>query len=180
LSALSTLVDRRAAVVLASAGLFLDQLSKDLASTLLLGAQPVVLGPFALRLTQNEGAALGILGALPDELRLPLVLSMTALALLVVLPVLAAQVERRGVRDAAVALILSGALGNLVDRLRTGHVVDFITLNPALAAHAPVFNLADVSLIAGATLLLLNRRRAPLSSGHLSPLTAQHLGGRHP
>ena len=87
MSALSTLVDRRVAVVLASAGLFLDQLSKDLASTLLLGAQPVVLGPFALRLTQNEGAALGLLGALPDSLRLPWVLSMTALALLVVLPV---------------------------------------------------------------------------------------------
>lgn len=180
MSALTALADRRFAVVLASAGLFIDQLSKDLAATLLLGAQPVELGPLALRLAQNEGAALGVLAALPDALRLPLVLGMTALALLVVLPVLAAQVERRGVRDAAVALILSGALGNLVDRLRTGHVVDFITLNPSLTQSAPVFNLADVSLIAGAALLLLHRRRVPRSSGHASPLTAQHLGGRHP
>lgn len=180
MSALTALVERRFAVVVASAGLFVDQLTKDLAATLLLGARPVELGPLALRLTQNEGAALGVLGALPDALRLPLVLALTAAALLVVLPVLAAQVERRGVRDAAVALILSGALGNLVDRLRTGHVVDFITLSPSLTSSAPVFNLADVSLLAGATLLLLNRRRAPRSRGHVAPLTTQHLGGRQP
>ena len=180
MSALTTLVDRRVAIVLASAGLFLDQLSKDLAATLLPGAHPVAVGPLALRLTQNEGVALGTLGALPDALRLPIVLGLTALALLVVLPLLAAQVERRGVRDTAVALVLSGALGNLVDRLRVGHVIDFITLNPSWVVSAPVFNLADVTLVAGASLLIVHRRRAPRSAGHASPFTAQHLGGRHP
>ena len=53
------------------------------------------------------------------------------------------------------ALILGGALGNLVDRLRFGHVVDFLDFH-ALGWHWPAFNVADSAISIGAVLLILD------------------------
>jgi len=50
----------------------------------------------------------------------------------------------------AVALVAGGALGNLVDRLRFSYVVDFIHVR-----YWPVFNVADIAIVAGAGLLLI-------------------------
>jgi len=55
----------------------------------------------------------------------------------------------------ALGLQLGGAVGNLVDRLRQGFVVDFIDLNFWPLHNWPVFNLADASIVAGVTLLAL-------------------------
>jgi signal peptidase II len=55
----------------------------------------------------------------------------------------------------ALGLQLGGALGNLVDRLVRGAVVDFIDLNFWPLHHWPIFNLADASIVAGVVLLLL-------------------------
>ncbi len=55
---------------------------------------------------------------------------------------------------AALAAILGGALGNLVDRLRFGHVVDFVDFH-ALGWHWPAFNVADSAITVGAVLLIL-------------------------
>ncbi len=54
----------------------------------------------------------------------------------------------------AMGLQLGGALGNLVDRLHRGFVVDFIDLNFWPLAHWPVFNLADTSIVSGVTVLI--------------------------
>jgi signal peptidase II len=169
LSVLDTLAERRTAIVVAGSTLFLDQLSKDIAATLLLGAAPVGFGPLGLRLAQNEGGALGAFDALPESLRLPLVVGLTLAVLLLVLPVLAAQVQRRGIRDTAVAFVLAGALGNLIDRLRHGHVIDFLTVSPELLPTAPVFNLADLALFTGALLLLVHRRRRRAAASGVAP-----------
>jgi signal peptidase II len=65
------------------------------------------------------------------------------------------------------ALILGGALGNLIDRLRFGHVVDFLDFHAA-GWHWPAFNVADSAITVGAALLILDgfvhherRARAP-------------------
>jgi signal peptidase II len=55
----------------------------------------------------------------------------------------------------ALGLQMGGALGNLVDRLTRGAVVDFIDLNFWPLHHWPIFNLADTSIVAGVVLLLL-------------------------
>jgi signal peptidase II len=52
------------------------------------------------------------------------------------------------------ALVLGGALGNLVDRLRLGHVVDFVDLHAA-GWHWPAFNVADSGITVGAAILIL-------------------------
>jgi signal peptidase II len=53
------------------------------------------------------------------------------------------------------ALILGGALGNLIDRVRFGHVVDFLDFH-ALGWHWPAFNVADSGITIGAVLLILD------------------------
>ena len=64
---------------------------------------------------------------------------------------------------AAYALLLGGALGNMLDRLARGYVVDFIHLH-----HWPVFNVADVLIVIGAALLLLGHWQAG-PTPHLQP-----------
>ncbi|HEU4406204.1 MAG TPA: signal peptidase II [Polyangiaceae bacterium] len=64
--------------------------------------------------------------------------------------------RRRGPRSehVAYALLVGGALGNIIDRLVRGYVVDFIHLR-----HWPVFNVADIAIVFGAALLLVARLR---------------------
>lgn len=52
-------------------------------------------------------------------------------------------------------LILGGAVGNLIDRLRFGHVVDFVDVHAA-GWHWPAFNVADSGIVVGAALLILD------------------------
>ena len=58
----------------------------------------------------------------------------------------------------ALSLVLGGALGNLVDRVRIGHVVDFLDFHLA-EHHFPAFNLADSAITLGAALLILDNLR---------------------
>jgi signal peptidase II len=64
--------------------------------------------------------------------------------------------------QAAYALLLAGALGNALDRLRRGYVVDFIEIR-----HWPIFNVADIAVVAGAVLLAILAFRR---SGEPKPL----------
>ncbi|MCD6362249.1 MAG: signal peptidase II [Armatimonadetes bacterium] len=61
--------------------------------------------------------------------------------------------------ESATAMILGGALGNLLDRVRLGHVVDFIDVH-----FWPVFNVADIAITAGAFLLIVAMLRGTPSS----------------
>lgn len=150
------------AIVVAAAALLLDQISKDLAVTLLNGEAPVTVGPLALTYAQNPGAALGAFADLPESMRLPVVFLLTAVVIFVLLPAIALRVRSGRRRQVGIALVVSGAFGNLIDRVRHGFVIDFVTLNPRLSDRFPVFNLADVALIAGALLLVLFLRRGDL------------------
>jgi signal peptidase II len=162
---LAAIAERRTAILGAAGTLLLDQISKDLAVTLLVGEAPVLLGPLALTYTRNPGAAMGAFGSLPESLRLPVVLGLTGLVLLFLLPLVAIRVRPGRARQFGVALVIGGAFGNLIDRVRHGAVVDFLTLHPGLSERFPVFNLADVAVVVGACLLLLYLRRDDLRPG---------------
>jgi signal peptidase II len=64
---------------------------------------------------------------------------------------------------AALGLVIGGALGNVVDRIRFGAVFDFVDLHVA-GWHWPAFNVADAAIVAGAGLLLLDALFAPKPS----------------
>ena len=128
-----------------------DQLLK-IAATLFLSQNesiPVIKNIFHLTLVQNKGAAFGIL---KNETYLFAAFSIVAiLAIIYYMPRLskAALLSKVGL-----ALILGGAAGNLIDRLRFGYVIDFLDFRVW-----PVFNIADSAITIGATLFAIELLR---------------------
>jgi signal peptidase II len=107
---------------------------------------------FNLVLVFNKGAAFSLF-AQAAGWQTPL-LAAFALAAAVIVSVLIVRNPGRGLLCLGLALILGGALGNLIDRVRFGHVVDFLDFH-ALGWHWPAFNVADSAISVGAVILIL-------------------------
>jgi signal peptidase II len=134
----------------------LDQVTKAIASARLMQGEPVpILGQFLrFTLVHNTGAAFGLF---PGS-RLPFIL-ISVLAIAVVLYLFARDAYRSLVNRVLLGCILGGALGNLVDRVRWGRVVDFIDVGVG-AVRWPVFNVADSAVTLGVILLAWNLARS--------------------
>lgn len=115
-------------------------------------------GFFNLVLAFNKGAAFSFLAG-AGGWQTPLLVAF-ALVAAVVVSVLLVRSPGRAVFCAGLALILGGAVGNVIDRLRYGHVVDFLDLHAA-GWHWPAFNVADSAITVGAALLILDGFRHP-------------------
>lgn len=131
-----------------------DQVAKYVALSALRPHEPVpLLGDwFRLALTHNKASAFGLLPAGPALLAAAIVFCAALLAYAFT----AGGLRRHPERAVPLALVFGGAVGNLLDRIRTGGVYDFIDLRVW-----PVFNLADIAITAGCALLaiqLLRRR----------------------
>ena len=135
--------------------LLADQCTKLLADAMLALYQPVELIPYvALRKAYNSGAAFSFLADESGWQRWFFI----ALAMIVigVLVVWLRRLPTTEVRSSlALALILGGAAGNVVDRLVYGYVIDFIDVYYE-SWHWPAFNIADAAISVGAFLLLLD------------------------
>ncbi|MDD5505947.1 MAG: signal peptidase II [Candidatus Omnitrophica bacterium] len=131
-------------LAIVSSVIFFDQLSKSLAIRFLQLNTPVVLIKDFLYLTlvNNRGAAFGML-----KNQLFLFVAISCLAILFIFFHLKNK-KHPLLFKISLSLILSGAAGNLIDRLRFGYVVDFLDFRIW-----PVFNLADSALTIGALLL---------------------------
>ena len=130
-----------------------DQLVKwFFLSTFVPGERFEVTGFFNLVLVFNKGAAFSFLSDAPGW-QTP-VLAAVAIVAAAVISVLILKNGDKRLFCGGLALILGGALGNLVDRLRFGHVVDFLDLH-ALGWHWPAFNVADSAITVGAVVLIL-------------------------
>ncbi len=125
----------------------LDQLSKLLAVQFLQPHRPVAVidGLFRLTLIKNPGGAFGILSDNGSFITL-----ITATVGLATLGVLLFVELRSSYVKVGLILIAGGALGNLIDRLRFGHVIDFLDFRVW-----PVFNLADTAIVLGTALVVL-------------------------
>lgn len=120
-----------------------DQASKALVTDRIVKGDLVeVLGPLKFTLTHNDGVAFGLAGGGGI-----LVILLAGLAL-VALGAFIATAPESNLTWVAGGLILGGAAGNLIDRVRLGHVTDFILL-PSW----PAFNLADCAITVGVILL---------------------------
>jgi signal peptidase II len=126
--------------------------SKQLAHSQLRRQAPVrvVAGVFDLRYTENRDVGFNALRAIPEKIRRPLVLALGALVVGVVLFLLLGRRVTHPLEQLGLLLVLGGAIGNLADRALRGYVVDFLHLHGW-----PVFNLADVYLVAGTALLVV-------------------------
>ena len=109
---------------------------------------------FNFRLTGNKGAAWGIFGNLPDGWRVPFFVVIGVVAIAVIIGIYRSSDGQNLVRW-ALTLVLGGAIGNLIDRVRLGFVVDFIDWHYK-THHWPTFNIADVAISVGVGLLILD------------------------
>jgi signal peptidase II len=115
---------------------------------------PIVPGIFRLSHVYNTGAAFSLLQDLPpDAVRLGLI-AFSVVAAAIVLVLLWRTGRTLSLTSVALALILGGALGNLYDRVRFHHVVDFLAVR-IYHYDWPDFNVADSCIVIGACLLLL-------------------------
>ncbi|MBV8626681.1 MAG: lipoprotein signal peptidase [Paraburkholderia sp.] len=134
-----------------------DQLSKIAISKVFAYGESVAITPFFnLVLVYNRGAAFSFLAAAGGWQRW----AFTGLGVVAAL-VICYLLKRHGTQRlfcTALALILGGALGNVIDRLVYGHVIDFLDFH-VRNWHWPAFNLADSAITIGAALLVFDELR---------------------
>jgi signal peptidase II len=151
-------------LAVAISGLAADQLTKQIVVTqLALGESVHVVGPLHIRHVNNPGIAFGLFSSWAS-----IVTFLTAGAVLWMLFYFAKSGARHPILPVALGLLVGGSLGNLVDRLRIGHVTDFLDLR-----FWPAFNLADTFIVVGVGLLFLSFVAADRTSAAVgtSPLS---------
>jgi len=133
-----------ALLAVAGAAIVADQLTKHVVGrTLTLGDSVDIVGPFSIHHVQNSGIAFGLFAS-----RTALVIAVTAIAVGLMLWFFARSGRRHPVLPVALGLVLGGSIANLIDRVRLGHVTDFLDL-----VAWPAFNLADTFIVFGVAIL---------------------------
>lgn len=117
---------------------------------------PVIPGLFQLTYVRNKGAAFGIFA--DSAVRIPFFITITLLALVGILWYLRQLHDRQRLTLFALSLVFAGALGNLIDRIRLGEVIDFLDVYWG-RYHWPAFNVADSAITVGVTLLIIDMLR---------------------
>ena len=133
------------------------------------GGWKIIPGFFDLVHRENPGAAFGLLSNLPEVWRLTIFLGMTVVALFVILDLYRRLPKSDVFMSSTLALVLSGAIGNAIDRIHQGTVTDFLrfyTDHPPLRdwlrshwpymAEYPSFNVADSALVVGIGMFLFH------------------------
>ncbi len=126
-----------------------DRLSKlYVAANMKLGQSiPVIENIFHITFNTNDGAAFSILSG-----KVPFLIIATMLIIAALVAFTVVKKPKSKIFGIAVSLIISGALGNLTDRLVLGHVVDFLD---ARFINFPIFNIADICVVIGAALFCI-------------------------
>lgn len=140
-----------------------DQLTKAIVTNRLdLNEEVHVVGSFSIHHVTNSGIAFGLFASAT-----PIVILLTSFAVAWMLYFFARSGARHPVLPMALGLVIGGSVSNLVDRVRLGHVTDFLDLR-----FWPAFNLADTFIVVGVATLLLtlvvSDRKASGSRGVVS------------
>jgi signal peptidase II len=128
---------------------------------------------------QNPGGAWSFLRGVPDGLRRPFFLFVSAAAIVFIVMVYRRLDRRQWAMRWGLPLALGGAIGNLTDRIRYGWVVDFIDMyykGKANEVHWPTFNVADIAICVGVGLMAIDmftpRKRRLVEAPHASAKAA--------
>jgi signal peptidase II len=123
-----------------------DQLTKWIVKSRLdLYDEMHVVGPFSIHHVTNSGIAFGLFASATS-----IVIFLTTLAVVWMLYFFARSGARHPVLPVALGLVIGGSVSNLIDRVRLGHVTDFLDFK-----YWPAFNLADTFIVVGVAALLL-------------------------
>ena len=116
---------------------------------------PVIPGFFDIVFVLNPGAAFGFLATLSDQVRNPLFILISILAVVLIVFYHTRYLRSHRLVSVALGLVLGGAVGNLIDRLYYGMVVDFLDVH-AGPYHWPAFNVSDSAISVGVSLMILD------------------------
>ena len=135
-----------ALAAVAVAAIIADQLTKHIVSSqLALDDEVKLIGPLSIHHVQNSGIAFGLFSSATAA-----VIVLTTLAVGWMLLFFARSGSRHPVLPVALGLVIGGSVSNLVDRVRLGHVTDFLDFR-----YWPAFNLADSFIVVGVGILLV-------------------------
>jgi len=136
----------------------LDQITKQvILSNYFLGeSTPVIPGFFNITYVQNKGAAFGVFSQLPDVFRVPFFFIVPVIAVGILWSLYRKLPPQSFKTATGVALVLGGAIGNLIDRLIYGYVIDFLDFHWSDLYHFPAFNVADSGITVGIIILMLD------------------------
>jgi signal peptidase II len=117
---------------------------------------PLIEGLLSFIHVHNPGVAFGFMADLPENSRLAILTLIACCGILLISYLIYKNTKLNRVENFALAMMLGGALGNLVNRLWLGHVTDFIDFHWNNRYHFPAFNVADISICLGVALLFLS------------------------
>ncbi len=131
-------------------GLIIDFLTKlFISSKLSLGQSKTIINNFfSLTLVHNKGAAWGLLF---DKVNLLLIISIVFLVLFIYM---IEKNELKKYEEISYGLIIAGVVGNMIDRLFRGYVIDFLDFN-IFGYNYPVFNIADTLIVTGVIIVIV-------------------------
>ena len=135
-----------------------DQITK----TMVLGrfslgeSVPVISDFFNLTYVRNTGAAFGLLAHANPTFRVPFFIIVPLIALVSIGYVFKKIADKDFKLSLALSLVIGGAVGNLIDRLYLGYVVDFLDFHWKWTYHFPAFNIADTAICIGVGILMLD------------------------
>lgn len=132
-------------------------------------------GGFGFMLARNKGGAWGLLHSYDEKFRKPFFVIVSVLAILFIVSLYRKLYPSQRALKWGLPLVLGGALGNLVDRIRYGHVIDFIDFYAVwggISHHWPTFNVADISICVGVGLMAVDMLTAQKNQGQFPSATA--------
>lgn len=160
-------------LAIVSVSVVLDQVTKRMAIAWLMGSPPrIYLGDFfRFQYAENTGAFLGLFGQMSETVRQVLLVGFNSIILAVVSAFLFFSRDMTRVVTVALALILSGGIGNLIDRVAySGVVVDYMNMGlpwvhiRGWEPRTGIFNIADLAIVAGLVLMVLAELLKPAAT----------------
>ncbi len=142
--------------LIGSSTVLLDQISKIWIDNNmnLFETRPLLGGFLDLHYIRNPGAAFGLFSHSFADFRIPFFVGISIVAIGIILFLFHKLEESEVIMPVALSLVLGGAIGNLIDRIRLGEVIDFILIHYK-RFRWPAFNIADIAITAGVILLVL-------------------------
>lgn len=141
------------------------------------GTQEIWPGHLTLVLARNRGGAWGLLQSTSENVRRPFFLLVSVAAIAFIMTLYRRLLPRQRALKWGLPLVLGGALGNVLDRIRYGQVIDFIDAHMLVkgnAWHWPTFNVADIAICVGVGLMAVDmfttkRGNPPLRAPSMPP-----------
>ena len=132
-----------------------DQLTKYIAKNLIGSENAFEILPGFMRFVniENNGFAFGLLKKAPNHLQDIFFIAVPIFALILILLIFIKLRDGQMLTSLALTCILGGAVGNLLDRLKFGFVIDFLDIHYKDTYHLPPLNVADISIVVGVAMM---------------------------